>query len=111
MPRRIYEGTFSVGEFHWHSNTLSGVGAETELHAHKYDHVALFSPGKTGRERYEVYAEGERVGTKEFGGMEFALIKKGVRHRIKLIEGEEGYFTCMFSRYGANGELRANPDG
>jgi hypothetical protein len=112
MSRRINEGNFSVGEFHFLPNTLHGIGAETELHAHAFDHVALFLPGESGFERYGVYAEnGNSVIEREFSGHQFALVRAGVRHRIKLLSGDRGAFICMFSRFGANGEVRVTPDG
>lgn len=110
--RRINDGNFSVGEFHFRPNTLIGAGAETELHAHTFDHVAMFLPGTSGLEKYEVYAEDvDRVIGRVFSGHQFVLIRAGVKHRIKLIEGEHGSFVCMFSRFGANGEVRVSPDG
>lgn len=110
--RRINEGNFSVGEFHFRPNRLEGVGAQTDLHAHTFDHVALFLPGDSGIERYGVYAEsGDSVIEREFSGHQFALIRAGVRHKIKLLSGVSGSFVCMFSRFGANGEIRITPDG
>ncbi len=107
-PYRLLDGIFNYGEMFTYPNRLVGVGAHVVMHAHEFDHMMITWPG-VGNPRYllEAIVDGKSV-TRELGPCECAYVKAGVHHKLTMIAGEEGGFICVFSKYGPNGERRAD---
>jgi len=117
LTARIFDGVVSMPPdeplFHLYPNRLTA-GGEAELHEHPHDHLVLFDctfpDAVYGVEA--ILPDGRRVDleTKRVAGAGVcALIKRYVKHRIWLKEGEIGAFCCMFSHYDESGCFLADP--
>lgn len=138
MATRFFDGALNFGELCVYPMRLHGPGAHVVLHEHAFPHLAHFWPGDkleriaaaverlaagTGTladvqaeiarqsPKYRVFAirtDGSEVEI-DLGGYGVAWIGAGVKHRIELIEGDEGRMACVFARYGSDGVYRVDP--
>jgi hypothetical protein len=103
--QRTFKGEWSLGELHGYPFTLDGRGAYTQLHAHDKGHVmqatrrvGVYAVLPSGFEHVETVPQGET-----------RYIKAHIPHIVFAVEDGLTECQCLFSRYGAEGEFRADP--
>lgn len=111
MAERIFYGDYSDGNIHFFVGELVGEGAETDLHAHHFDHtMRVWVHQQEEGAELEVYArrsDGSEVLVDwqlVAGQFKRALIRAGVHHRLRLTKGQKVWYECAWSHWQPVGD-------